>query len=103
MSDHLNHNGSVHIGTWWRVLISVVAPVALGYVLIDAFVTDVETPYGGYPEWMLLTFGWGAAAAVIVFGFLASALRWRPETSLATPPSAADAAAGPGSGTRGGN
>ena len=31
---------------------------------------------------MLLTFGWGAAAAVIVFGFLAARVRWRPGTSL---------------------
>ena len=91
LAEHLNHNGSVHIGTWWRVLISVVAPVALGYVLIDAFITDVETPYGEYPRWMLLTFGWGAAAMVIVVGFLlAFAVRWRSETSLETPRSAAD-------------
>jgi neurotransmitter:Na+ symporter, NSS family len=50
--------------------------------MVDAFLTDLETPYEGYPQWMLLTFGWGAAAAVIVFGFLAARVRWRPETSL---------------------
>ncbi len=40
LADHLNHNGSVHIGGWWRVLISVVAPVALTYILVDGFTTD---------------------------------------------------------------
>ncbi|MGH3362784.1 MAG: sodium-dependent transporter [Nocardioides sp.] len=95
LADHLNHNGSVHIGNWWRGLISVVAPIALAYILIDGFLTDVKTAYEGYPQWMLLTFGWGAAAAVIVFGFLAGSVPWRPETSLDAPPSAAD--------TRGGN
>jgi NSS family neurotransmitter:Na+ symporter len=98
LADHLNHNGSVHIGAWWRVLISVVAPVALAYILIDGFITDVETAYEGYPQWMLLTFGWGAAAAVVVLGFLATTIPWRSETSLETPPSAADAAE-----ARGGN
>ncbi len=49
LADHLNHNGSVHLGTWWRVLISVVAPVALGYVLVDAFLTDVDKPYERLP------------------------------------------------------
>ncbi len=46
------------------------------------FLTDVDAPYGDYPQWMLLTFGWGAAVAVIVFGFLATSLRWRPGTPL---------------------
>jgi hypothetical protein len=45
---------------------------------------------------MLLTFGWGAAVAVIVFGFLATTVRWRPETSLEVPPTAAGAAASKG-------
>ena len=82
LAAHLNHYGSVPIGAWWRVLISVVAPVALTYVLVRAFLDDVETPYEGYPEWMLLTFGWGAAVAVVVFGFAATRVRWRAQTSL---------------------
>lgn len=94
LADHLNHHGSVPLGTWWRVLISVVAPLGLAYVLGDGFLTDVGTPYEGYPQWMLLTFGWGAAVAVVVFGFLAARVRWRPGTSLEAPPSAADTRGG---------
>jgi NSS family neurotransmitter:Na+ symporter len=96
LADHLNHNGSIHIGAWWRVLISIVAPAMLSYILIDGLVGDLEEPYEGYPQWMLLTFGWGAAVAVIVFGFLATTVRWRPETSLEVPPTAAGAAASKG-------
>jgi NSS family neurotransmitter:Na+ symporter len=96
LADHLNHNGSIHIGTWWRVLISIITPLALAYILIDKLITDLDEPYEGYPQWMLLTFGWGAAVAVIVFGFLATAVRWRPETSLEVPPTAADMAASKG-------
>ena len=90
LADHLNHNGSVHIGTWWRVLVSIVAPATLAYILIDGLLTDIDEPYGGYPQWMLLTFGWGMAAAALVIGFLASSVPWRPETSLEAPPSALD-------------
>jgi NSS family neurotransmitter:Na+ symporter len=96
LADHLNHNGSIHIGTWWRVLISIVAPVALAYILLDGLITDLDKPYEGYPQWMLVTFGWGAAVAVLVFGFLATAVPWRPETSLEVPPTAADSAASKG-------
>jgi NSS family neurotransmitter:Na+ symporter len=85
LAAHLNHGGSVPIGAWWRVLISVVAPLALAYVLVRAFLDDLETPYGDYPQWMLLTFGWGAAVAVVVVGFAAARIPWRSGTSL-TPP-----------------
>jgi NSS family neurotransmitter:Na+ symporter len=85
LADHLNHNGSIHIGGWWRLLISVIAPVGLGYVLVRALVEDLATPYGGYPQWMLLTFGWGMAAAAVLLGFAATRVRWRPETSLEPP------------------
>ena len=61
------------------MLISIVAPAMLTYILLDGLLTDLDKPYGGYPQWMLVTFGWGAAVAVIVFGFLARAVRWRPE------------------------
>ena len=98
LADHLNHNGSIHIGTWWRVLISIVAPAMLTYILLDGLLTDINERYGNgdYPQWMLVTFGWGAAVAVIVFGFLAAAVKWRPETSLEVPPTAADSAASKG-------
>jgi NSS family neurotransmitter:Na+ symporter len=85
LAAHLNHGGSVPIGAWWRVLISVVAPLALAYVLVRALLDDLETPYGDYPQWMLLTFGWGAAVAVVVVGFAAARIPWRSGTSLAPP------------------
>ncbi len=82
LQNHLNRNGSFKLGTTWRVLISVVAPIALAYVLFDGLVTDIETPYGDFPGWMLGVFGWGAAGAVIVFGFLATLLPWRKDTPM---------------------
>jgi NSS family neurotransmitter:Na+ symporter len=82
LASHLNDGGSVRIGLWWRALIGVVAPVGLSYVLVDAFLTDIREPYEGYPGWMLVVFGWGAAVAVIVVGFLAGRTRWRAEAAL---------------------
>ncbi len=85
LAAHLNRGGSIPIGAWWRVLISVVTPLALAYVLVRAFLDDLEAPYGEYPQWMLLTFGWGAAVAVVAVGFAAARIPWRPGTSLAPP------------------
>ncbi|WP_141012538.1 sodium-dependent transporter [Nocardioides sambongensis] len=89
LADHLNLTGSVHLGTWWRALVMVITPVALAIVLVDAFRTDVQTPYGDpsapFPAWMLGVFGWGTAAAVLVFGFLAAMVPWARHDALADP------------------
>ena len=80
--NHLNRSGSFPLGAWWRVLVSIVAPIALAYVLLDGLWNDIKTPYGDYPTWMLLLFGWGAALGVIVFGFVAALLPWRKDTPM---------------------
>ena len=85
LAEHLGHMGSVPLGLWWRALVGVVAPIALAYVLVDALLTDIDTPYGGYPTWMIAVFGWGAAAAVIVFGFAAARVRWKDPRALDDP------------------
>lgn len=82
LADHLNRTGSLGLGRPWFALIAVLAPLALGYVLVDAFVADLRTPYESYPDWMLNLLGWGSAAAVVVFSVLASRVRWRPGTVL---------------------
>lgn len=81
-SDHLSDGSSIVVGAWWRILVSIVAPIGLVLVLGLSFWEDVKTPYGGYPGWMLAVFGWGAAGAVIVFGFLAAQAKWRDPEAL---------------------
>ncbi|ANH40199.1 Sodium:neurotransmitter symporter family protein [Nocardioides dokdonensis FR1436] len=89
LAAHLNDHTSVHIGLWWRALVGVVTPLALTYVLVDSFITDVQTPYGDptapFPTWMLAVFGWGSALAVIVVGFVLARLRWRDEATVDGP------------------
>ncbi len=85
LADHMNRNGSVPLGMWWVVLISVVTPLALAFILVKDLIDHLQEPYGGYPTWMLLVFGWGAAAAVIVFGFVAARLPWRHKDALTVP------------------
>jgi NSS family neurotransmitter:Na+ symporter len=82
LAGHHNLTGSLKLGRTWFALVSVITPAALTYVLVDAFVTDVKDAYEGYPAWLLGTFGWGAAAAVVVVGVLASLLPWRSQTPL---------------------
>ncbi|GAA6526030.1 sodium-dependent transporter [Intrasporangium sp. DVR] len=84
LQSHLNTDGSVPVRWWWIALVAVISPVALGFVLVREFVAVVQEPYGGgdYPQWMLLVFGWGAALAVLVAGFLLARIPWRPDTPV---------------------
>ena len=86
LADHHNMFGSLRLGRPWFALVSVITPAALTWVLVDSLISELDEPYSGYPQWLLNTFGWGAAIAVIVFGVLAARVRWRPETSLDVPP-----------------
>jgi len=85
LAEHHNVNGSLKLGRTWIAIVSVITPVALTYVLVRGFLDEIDTAYGDYPQWLLNSVGWGAAVAVIVFGVLASLVRWRPETSLEEP------------------
>ena len=72
LREHLNRDGSVHIGVWWQWLIGVFAPAALTFILVNEFIDNLQEPYEGYPTWMLNTLGWGLAVAVVLIGFLAA-------------------------------
>jgi NSS family neurotransmitter:Na+ symporter len=90
LRDHLNRDGSVHIGRWWLWLIGGFTPAALTFILVNEVIDNLREPYEGYPTWMLNTFGWGLAVAVLVVGFLMARLPWRETTYLGDPELAPD-------------
>ncbi len=92
LAEHLNVHGRPRVGTGWRVLTSVVAPVGLTVVLVLSVRDDLATPYGDYPTWLLLVCGWLLVAALPVVGFLVARLTWRAGTHLDGPPPGSDPA-----------
>ncbi len=85
LGEHINRGASIKAGLWWRVLVSIITPIVLGYILFESFRADIAAPYGDYPMWMLAVFGWGIAGVVAVMGFLLTLIPWREETSLEDP------------------
>ncbi|RZU30740.1 sodium-dependent transporter [Blastococcus saxobsidens] len=92
LGDHLNVHGRPRVGTGWRVLVGIVAPVGLAIVLFFAIQTDLEAPYGDYPSWLLLVLGWGMVVALPLIGFLLARMPWRAGTHLDGPPPGSDPA-----------
>ena len=60
-------------------------PIALGAVLLQELWAVIDEPYGGYPMWMLVVFGWVMVISLIAAAFAAARVRWREGTSLSDP------------------
>ncbi|MCZ2818458.1 sodium-dependent transporter [Modestobacter sp. VKM Ac-2984] len=92
LGAHLNVHGRPRVGSGWRLLTSVVAPVALAVVLVFALRDDLAAPYEDYPTWLLLVLGWALVVALPLIGFLLGRLPWRAGTHLDGPPPGSDPA-----------
>jgi NSS family neurotransmitter:Na+ symporter len=87
LQGHLNNRTGLDAGRWWRVLITVVVPVVLGYMFVSASVTLIREGYGGYPAWFTTTFGWLMIVAMLVAAVVFSLLRWRRDPDAFVPES----------------
>ncbi len=74
---HLNAVSTFRVGSWWFVLVGVLAPLFLGVMLVDKLVSLVGEGYEDYPQWFLNVFGWGAIGFVVVVALVLNALPWR--------------------------
>jgi NSS family neurotransmitter:Na+ symporter len=76
---HLNAVSTFKVGRLWILLVSVLAPVVLGYMLISRIWTLTVEGYAELPGWYLVSIGWGAILAIILGAALLTALRWRSD------------------------
>ncbi|MCA1783653.1 MAG: sodium-dependent transporter [Dermatophilaceae bacterium] len=85
LADHLNLTADIRVGRLWVVTLGFVVPLALSAVLIQELWAVIDEPYGGYPGWMLIVFGWLMVVSLVVAAFAAARVRWREGTSLEDP------------------
>ena len=88
LRDHLNSVSSFKVGWLWMILLAVVTPLILGYSLISTFFTSLFEPYEGYPAELLLIFGWGMVAFLIIGSVVISFLPWSHKSRAAEEPPA---------------
>ncbi|MBD1380810.1 sodium-dependent transporter [Metabacillus arenae] len=79
LQSHANGISDIQLGTWWRICLTVITPIVLGWMMIDNFRINLTTPYGGYPIAFLIQWGWLVALAVIIIGIAFSAIKWKKE------------------------
>ncbi|CUA80484.1 sodium-dependent transporter [Anoxybacillus suryakundensis] len=77
LQTHANSVSDIMVGAWWKVSLSVVTPIVLGYMMFDSIKTNLKENYGGYDTLFVVKYGWMIAALVIVLGFVLSVKRWK--------------------------
>ncbi|MFC7405926.1 sodium-dependent transporter [Georgenia alba] len=77
LQAHLNAISTARVGTWWRVLVGYVVPLALGYVFIRGLIELVTVPYGEYPWAFVNAAGWGAVGFLVLVAVVLPLLPWR--------------------------
>ncbi|MGC0144979.1 sodium-dependent transporter [Pseudactinotalea sp. Z1732] len=78
----LNVYGSVRIGRTWKVMVGVVLPVVLAVLLVVDIRDKITEGYGGFDDWVVTTFGWGALGLVLVMAIVLSLLPWRGASAM---------------------
>lgn len=76
LRNHLNRSSSFKVGRIWQVFVGGIAPIVLGYILINEIQKTVTSGYGGMPAWFTTIFGWGMVIGIVVMAFLLTAIPW---------------------------
>lgn len=85
LSFHISAVSTFKVGRTWRVLVSVLAPLVIGFMLVRVVVTLITDGYAGYPVWYTTVFGWGAIALMVVAAIVFTLLPWRADPQAFTP------------------
>jgi NSS family neurotransmitter:Na+ symporter len=70
LQQHANSVSDMRLGIWWRVCLSIITPIVLGFMMFDNLRTNIAENYGGYETWFVTAYGWVVAVAVIVLGLI---------------------------------
>lgn len=73
---HADSVSDIKLGVWWRISLSIITPIVLGYMMFDNIKTNISENYGGYETWFVSAYGWIVAIAVILIGVLFSFVKW---------------------------
>jgi NSS family neurotransmitter:Na+ symporter len=85
LSFHLTQLSTFKVGRLWRILVTVVDPVVLGYMLVATAIGLIKTPYGGYDTTYLLQAGWGVLVLGALVSFVMVLVPWRQDPTAFEP------------------
>ena len=84
LSGHLSALSTFKVGRTWLFLVSVLAPLVLGYMLVATIIGLINEPYSGYDSTYLLIVGWGSVAVMIIASIVLTLIPWKRDPDLFT-------------------
>jgi neurotransmitter:Na+ symporter, NSS family len=80
LQSHANAISDLRVGAWWKICLSVVTPIVLGYMMFDNIRQNLKENYEGYPTDLIMYAGLLVVAVTIVGGILLSLKSWKSIT-----------------------
>lgn len=82
LREHLNSVSSVKIGRFWEYMIGYVIPALLTAMFIQGMLDLIVKPYGDYPQWWILIFGWGVIIVGFIVAMVITASSWKNSQNI---------------------
>jgi NSS family neurotransmitter:Na+ symporter len=77
LQTHANGVSDFRLGSWWKICLSIITPIVLGYMFIQNTINNLTANYEGYSTVFLIGSGWLVALAAIVVGFIFAKFKWK--------------------------
>ncbi|MGO1592687.1 MAG: sodium-dependent transporter [Ancrocorticia sp.] len=84
LRNHLNRSSSFKVGRIWQLFVGGVAPIILGFTLINEVQRTFAEGYGGMPDWFVNVFGWGMIVLVVLMALVLTAIPSGPRSNAHT-------------------
>ncbi len=76
---HINKISSIHLGTWWDILIKYFVPLTLSIILIVNLFRELTEPYSGYSWTSLIIIGRDWVLLTLIAAFWIASRPWKTE------------------------
>ncbi len=82
LQTHTNAISDLRVGAWWKICLSFVTPIVLGYMMFDNIRQNLKENYEGYPTDLIMYAGLLVVVVSIAGGILLSLKGWKANTNL---------------------
>lgn len=93
--SHANEISDIRVGMWWKVCLSVITPIVLGYMMLNLLRINIFKlhkdgegnvigNYEGYSDAFIMSSGWMVALFAIVMAIIFTVMKWNKKTTDST-------------------